>query len=114
METTAGDICSNMEKKVAKRIFDEAFKKENNIIIEKIKELAAKATSYSDIMDIRKYINGSIKRLNQTYNYSYSRLIYVFAELLFEHIISENDLDSFSNDKVDNIRPSAGSKVKGE
>lgn len=89
----AEDVKGTDKKEADRRIFDEAFKKENNIIIEKIREVAAKAASYDDIIDIRKYINSSIKILNQTHSYRYSRLSYMFAELLFDHIISENDLD---------------------
>lgn len=102
------EIWSKAEKKAARQIFDEAFERENGIIIEKIRELAFKATIYEDILAIRKYINSSIKRLNQIYDYRYSRLIYVFGVLLATGMISENELNSFSRDKADMIKSIAG------
>jgi len=102
------EIWSKAEKKVARKIFDEAFERENGIIIEKIRELASKANSYEDILAIRKYINSSIKSLNQTYDYRYSQLINVFGLLLATGMISENELNSFSRDKADMIKNIAG------
>jgi len=107
-----GEIWSKAEKKAARKIFDEAFERENHLIIEKIRELASKAASYEDILAIRKYTNSSIKSLNQTYDYRYSRLIDVFAVLLATGMISENSLNSFSRDKADMIRSMAGIRSK--
>jgi len=91
-------------KKAARRMFNETFKKENNMVIEKIRELATRATSYDDIIGIRKYINSSIKRLDEMYDCRYSRLTYVFAELLANRIISENSLNLINKNKANDIR----------
>ncbi len=98
------EIWSNVEKRRARKIFDEQLTEEYNFIIEKTRELAIKATSREDLWEIHSYLTNALKNINRKYDYRYSRIINLFGELLAEGRISERDLAVFSVDKVEQVR----------
>ncbi len=94
---------SKIEKKEARRIFDKALQKECDIMIERIRDFAAMATSIRDLAGINNYLTKFLDKIDRKYDYRYSQLINLFALLLAEGNISKSDLDVFSTDKVEQI-----------
>ncbi|EQD43534.1 hypothetical protein B2A_09849 [mine drainage metagenome] len=109
---------SDTEKRNARRIFNKTLQMEYNLIIEKTRDLAVKATSQQDLWEIHSYLTNSLKEINRKYDYRYSRIIQLFGELLAEGKISERELDVFSTDKAEQIRNIANfmksAKMEGE
>ncbi len=98
---------SKDEKKKARKIFDDALRREYDLVIKKVRELANTAASPPDIWEIHSYLQDTLKTMNRKYDYRYSQIIHVFGELLAEGLISESDLEGLSADKVEAIEKSA-------
>lgn len=94
---------SKIEKKEARRIFDEALQRECDIMIERIRDFAAMAISFQDLTGIKNYLTTSLDKIYRKYDYRYSQLINLFALMLAEGNISRSDLDVFSMDKMEQI-----------
>ncbi len=94
---------SKIEKKEARKIFNEALQKECDIMIERIRDFSSMATSLQDLVGINDYMTKSLAKIYRKYDYRYSQLINLFALLLAEERISESDLEVFSADKVERI-----------
>ena len=75
----------------------------HNLMIERIRDFAAMATSNQDLAGINNYLTKSLDKIDRKYDYRYSQLINLFALLLAEGNISRSDLDVFSTDKVEQI-----------
>ena len=100
---------SKDEKKKARKIFDDALRREYDLVIKKVRELANTAASPPDIWEIHSYLQDTLKTMNRKYDYRYSQIIHVFGELLAEGLIPGSDLEDLSADKVEAIEKSADS-----
>lgn len=92
------------EKKVARRAFDAALKKEYGALLKKLKELATKAEAPEDIWEIHNFLTEQRKTIDDKYDFRYSQLIMVFGRLVREGWIDDKDLDGLSEDKLNAIR----------
>lgn len=98
------DKWTKKEKTVARRAFENAYKKEFGEIIKKIREIANNASEPDDIWRLHDFLEEKREEINIKYDYRYSVLILVFARLLKEGWITVNDLKSLEQDKIDRIR----------
>jgi len=92
------------EKKIARRIFDTALQRELDAIVAKAKELAAKAANPDDIWALEEYISKHRRDIDRKYDYRYSRLILVFARLLREKWLSEEEFVGLESGKIQAIK----------
>ena len=92
------------EKKVARRAFDAALKRECSAVMEKLKSLAAQAERPDEIWAIHDYLTAQRKTIDEKYDYRYSQLIIVFGRLLRENWIEDKDLEGLGEDKLQSIR----------
>ena len=90
---------SESEKKVARTVFDAAFKRECAATLLKLKELAASATTPQDMWAIHDYLDLHRREIDLKYDYRYAQLIFVFARLLRENWIEEAQLQALSSEK---------------
>ncbi len=90
---------SEAEKKVARRAFEAALKRECSAVIEKLKHRAAQAENPDDIWAIHDYLTEQRKQVDGKYDYRYSQLITVFARLLREKWLNENDIEGLGEEK---------------
>lgn len=95
---------SEAEKKVARRAFDAALKKECAALVKTLKGLAAKAENPVDIWSIHDYLTEQRRTIDRKYDYRYSQLIVVFGRLLRESWIPDKDLEGLSEEKLKSIR----------
>ena len=91
---------SASEKKVARGVVDAAFKRECAAILSKLKKLAASATTPQDMWAINDYLDRQRRDIDSKYDYRYSQLIFVFARLLRENWIEEEELHGLSAQKL--------------
>jgi len=92
------------EKKIARRIFDTALQRELDATVAKVKELAAKAATPDDIWTLEEYISEHRREIDRKYDYRYSQLILVFARLLREKWISEEEFVGLDSEKIHAIK----------
>ena len=95
---------SEAEKKIARKAFNAALKRECAVVMEKLKSLAAKAERPDDIWAIHDYLTAQRQTIDGKYDYRYSQLIIVFGRLLRENWIEDEDLEGLGEDKLQSIR----------
>lgn len=62
-------------------------------IAQDVREMAAKINGPSDMWEIHDYLTEKREETDQKYNYRYSVLLFVFARLMYEGWIKEEDLE---------------------
>lgn len=95
---------SESEKKVARRAFDAALRKECTAIMKRLKSLATNAENPEDIWAIHDYLTEQRQSIDAKYDYRYSQLVFVFGRLLREKLIDEKDIEGLAEDKLQPIR----------
>jgi hypothetical protein len=94
---------SKAEKKIERRAFDSALKKECAAVMEKLKGLAVTAEKPEDIWAIHDYLTDQRKVIDEKHDYRYSKLIILFGRLLREKWIEDNDLEGLNEEKLQAI-----------
>jgi len=98
------DKWTKKEKTVARRAFDNAYKRECEEIINRSREIANSASTPDDIWQLYDFLDEKRKEIYIKYDYRYSVLIPVFARLLKEGWITAGDLEGLKEDKLKRIR----------
>ena len=94
---------SKPEKEIARRAFDSAYERECMAIAHKVREMADRVYEPSDMWEIHDYLTEKRKETDQKYDYRYTILLSVFARLICEGWIKEEDLEGLSEDKLQEI-----------
>ncbi len=95
---------SATEKALARRAFDRALKEEVQELIREAKELAAKVEEASELWNLEHWLTQRRLDIERKYDYRYSVLPFVFATLLKQGHLSEQDLLGLGVEKVELIR----------
>jgi hypothetical protein len=99
---------SASEKKLARRVFEQALATELAQTIADFKARAAAVVEPRDLWPLEDYLRSRRREIDVKYDYRYSRLRAVFGQLLREGRISEDALAGLSEDKLADIRRVAG------
>jgi Photoprotection regulator fluorescence recovery protein len=91
---------SNGEKKAAKSLFETALQRELHAYIEEFKERAAKVEKPDDLWLLSKQATMKQREIDEKYDFRYSQLIFVFANLLRNGTIQENELAALGEEKA--------------
>ncbi len=92
------------EKKVARAAFKKAYKQEMRQIQKKVEEIVKRFREENDIWRLHDYLTEKRRNVDEKYDYRYSVLIYVFARLMRDGLIKEEDLKGLSEDKLLKIK----------
>ncbi|WP_028603409.1 hypothetical protein [Ottowia thiooxydans] len=95
---------SASEKKIARRVYDEALHAELAEVMAEFKEKAAAAASPDDMWAVEEYLERKRREIDRKYDYRYSQLTFVFGYLLREGRIQEAQLTGLAEDRLSNIR----------
>ena len=98
---------SSTEKAIARRSFERALQQELNAAIQSTKEMAAKIRQASELWELERHLTQLRKEIDRKYEYKYSTLILVFADLIREGKLDSENLRGLSEDKVSYIRQHA-------
>jgi hypothetical protein len=99
---------SSTEKAIARRAFDRALQKELAAAIQSAKEMAKRITQASELWDLEHHLTQLRKELDRKYEYKYSTLILLFADLVRDGKLGSEDLRGLSEDKLRYILRYAG------
>jgi Photoprotection regulator fluorescence recovery protein len=99
---------SKSEKSIAQQAFDRAYERECGELLNVVRGMLNQIAEPSDLWRAHDYLTDKRKELAEKYDYRYSVLIYVFARLIGEGWIGEDELDGLSEDKLAKIRFLAG------
>ena len=95
---------SPSEKKVARSAFDAALEQALAKVMAEFKRKADAATTPSEMWEIEDYLRQQRKEVDETFDYRYSQLLFVFAHLIRQGYLDENRLAGLSEDKREIIR----------
>jgi len=95
---------SPMEKRLARQVFEQALDAELKETLAEFKARAAAASTPGEMWPVGRFLADKQDEIDEKYDYRYSRLILVFARLLREGRIREEQLHGLSEDKVEIIK----------
>lgn len=95
---------SASEKKVARRVYDEALSKALATIVTEFKAKAAAVVIPSDMWAVEAYLRERRQEIDEIFDYRYSRLPLVFANLINRDLVDEAELTGLAEDKLKPIR----------
>lgn len=91
---------SKQEKEIARKAFNVAYRRECKVIAINTRKMVDEINEPSDLWKVHNYLTEKRKETDQKYEYRYSILLLIFARLICEGWISEEDLMGFSDDKL--------------
>ena len=95
---------SKSEKAIANRAFTLALERECKGLIEKVRRRASSIADVEDVWKLNDYLTRQRRAIDEKYDYRYSVLIFVFARLIHEGWLTEDELDGLDDDKMTQIR----------
>jgi Photoprotection regulator fluorescence recovery protein len=98
---------SGTEKAAARKAFDAALDRELNATMREARERAARITEPSQLWKLEAWLSERRREIERTYDYRYSVLPLVFARLIREGLLDEDELHGLGPDKLDYIRRAA-------
>ena len=88
------------EKKIARRVFNAALKRELAEVMAEFKSRAADAKDPDDMWSVLEYLAEARQQIDTRYDFRYSQLPIVLGRLLRENRIEEGDLTGLSEEKL--------------
>ena len=98
---------SPAEKAIARKAFDQALGRELEAVILEAKSKAAKIREPSGLWELEQYLTQCRQEIDRKYDYRYSVLPLVLANLLSGGRLNENELHGLSEDKLGYIHRAA-------
>jgi hypothetical protein len=95
---------SPQEKKIARRVFDQALQQELDEVVQKVKEMARDLKEPSEVWKIEAYLTGRRKSIDADYDYRYSQLPLLFGQLVSRGRIRVEDLQGLDEEKLGFVR----------
>ena len=95
---------NRVEKKAARYAFDRAYAAQCNAILEKVRKMAAKASTPSDLWQVHDFLSEERERTDELFDYRYSVLLQVFGVLVRDGWIRLDDLVGLGDAKLERIR----------
>lgn len=94
---------SEREKQAAKAVFESAYQREIKSLMEEVKRKASEITEIDQVWRLHDFLSARRHEIDGKYDYDYSNLIFVFAQLLNEKWLSLEELQTLERDKLTKI-----------
>lgn len=91
---------TNGEKKVERRAFDAAVKREPSQLVSEFKAKAKRTNDTEALWEIRDWLNRRQREIDAEFNFRYSQLLFVFAGLVRAGKMKPEDLVGLSEQKL--------------
>jgi hypothetical protein len=98
---------SQKEKAIARKAFDLALTRELDAVIRQAKERATRLQEPDELWEMEHWLTQRRQEIDAKYDFRYSVLPLVFANLLRDGRISEDDLRGLGEDKLEVTRVAA-------
>ena len=95
---------SKREKEIARRAFEAAYFRECMAVREVVRKMAAEIEDPTGLWQLSDFLTEKRKEIDEKYDYRYSVLPLVFARLIREGWIKQEDLAGLSDEKLEQIR----------
>jgi hypothetical protein len=100
---------SAKEKAIARRAFDHALHRELEVTIREAKQMAERIKQPNELWELERHLTRRRKGIDGKYEYKYSVLLLVLADLVREGRINPDELHGLGEDKLRIIRDHAQS-----
>ncbi|WP_416676815.1 hypothetical protein [Egbenema bharatensis] len=94
---------SQAEKRIARIAFDKAYEREIAAVIKEVREQSSTIAELGDLWRLNDFLNARRHEIDGKYDYRYSVLIFVFAQLLREGWLHLDELEGLAADKRSKI-----------
>ena len=95
---------SRSEKAIARRAYDDAHDRELSALAEEVRRRANRITEPRHIWALQDFLTRKRKEIDRKYDYRYSQLVFVFARLIRDGWLTEDELAGLGEDKLARIR----------
>jgi len=95
---------SRGEKAIARRAYEQAYSRELTAIAGEVRRLAKRIKEPHEIWALHDYLTKKRKAIDEKYDYRYSQLVFVFARLIRDGWLAEEELAGLHEDKLAEIR----------
>ncbi len=95
---------SPAEKTIARQVFDRALHLELDTVIRETKNMAVKIKDPSELWELERYLGKRRQEIDRQYDYRYSMLLFVFADLIRKGRVGEEELSGLAEAKLEYIR----------
>jgi hypothetical protein len=96
------------EKKIARRAFETALDREFAALIEESKKRMNQVSTPEELWEFEQWLSERRKEIDKTYDFRYSILPVVFANLLHRRTLSDVELAGLSSEKIELIQRGFG------
>ena len=93
-------IWSRSEKRIARRVFNAALRRELHAVMREAKQMANQISDPADLWDLERYLTQHRKDIDSKYAFRSSRLSQVLGRLMCEGRIAEDELRDLPEDKI--------------
>ena len=90
---------SKREKQIARAVFERAFEREAAAFLAQVRAKALEVAELPDAWNLEQMLRDKRRELDQRYDYRYSALIFVFADLILAGWLDLDELTGLADDK---------------
>jgi hypothetical protein len=94
---------SKTEEDIARSAFDLAYQREIDTLIKDVSEQASQISEITEVWQLHDFLSTKRHEIDGKYDYRYSVLIFVFAQLVREKWLHLDELQGLSADKLAKI-----------
>ena len=95
---------SKGEKTIARKAYEQAYDRELEALADEVRRSAQQITEPHHIWALHDFMTRKRKEIDQKYDYRYSQLVCVFARLIREGWLTEDELAGLAENKLAKIR----------
>lgn len=97
------DAWTTTEKDIAQEVFQRAYDREIHALIQDVREKARAIAELDDLWRLHDYLSARRHEIDGKYEYDYSSLLFIFAELVRDGWLQLEELKPLSHDKLAKI-----------
>lgn len=94
---------SKIEKQIAEEAFNKAYEREIGALIETVREKASSIAKLEDLWHLHDFLSAKRHQIDGKYDYRYSVLIFVFANLVKDGWLNLDELEGLERNKLAKI-----------
>jgi len=94
---------SDLEQEVAQAAFQKAYEREINALIQEVRDNAVQISELEDIWRLHNFLSTRRHEIDGKYDYNYSVLVFVFANLIKQGWLHLDELKGLDLDKIAKI-----------
>jgi hypothetical protein len=89
-----------VEKAIAREAFDKAYEREVTALLEKVRAGVNEIAALEDLWRLHDFLSAKRHEIDGKYDYNYSVLLFVFAELIRDGWLHLDELKNLDKDKL--------------